>query len=312
MANKPVLKIGHIKITDHLILGVTDAMNGKGNHSFDSFILENVCKTGWNQVADGLLDGELDGAFILAPTAMDIFKAGAGIKLLLFSHKNGSIIVTNKAANIRNIEDFEGKVVLVPYQLSIHNYLFHKMLADKGLRLGTGEDKNATVTIEVMAPVMMPEAIEYDDEGEIGGFIVAEPIGSKAIAAGYGEEFCLSKDLWPNHPCCVFVARDEVIEKHPDALHELVESLVRSGCFIKDNPSEAAKIGSNFLGQEQSVVERVLSEPKDRITTHELFPHIDDLNTIQDYMCDVMHVMRSKIDMERFVDTRFAETAGAK
>ena len=29
-------------------------------------------------------------------------------------------------------------------------------------------------------------------------------------------------------------------------------------------------------------------------------------------MCDVMHVMRSKIDMERFVDTRFAETAGAK
>ena len=74
-------------------------------------------------------------------------------------------------------------MVIIPYQLSIHNMLFHKLLTEKGLTIGAGKD----VSLEVMAPAQIPQAIELDDIGEIGGFIVAEPFGSQVVKAGLGD-----------------------------------------------------------------------------------------------------------------------------
>ncbi|MBU0993522.1 MAG: ABC transporter substrate-binding protein [Proteobacteria bacterium] len=312
MAEKPILKIGHLKITDHLILGVTKDKLIKTEESFKSLRLAPVLMNGWNQVADALTDGSLDGAFILAPTAMDLFKSGVKLKLILFTHRSGSILVKSKAANIKKMEDFKGKVVLIPYQLSVHNMLFHKLLADLGLKPGISSDPEADVILEVMAPGTMLDAVKYDEEGEIGGFIVAEPIGSQVIAEGYGEEVCLSKDLWPGHPCCVFVMRDDVIGKHPDAVQELTNSLVRSGMTIEEDPGRAAGIGAEFLGQEEAVIKRVLTDPPDRITTDKLFPTVQELEMMQNYMQQYMKIIDKKIDMNTFVDTQFAKAAGAK
>ena len=85
MADKPVIKIGHMKITDHLILGVTALKLLKGMETFQYCSLETVPKIGWNQMADALTDKSIDGAFILAPTAMDLYKSGVGLKLILFT-----------------------------------------------------------------------------------------------------------------------------------------------------------------------------------------------------------------------------------
>jgi NitT/TauT family transport system substrate-binding protein len=312
MAEKPALKIGYLKITDHLILGVTDLKLKKGMETFEHCTIEPVVKNGWNEVADALSVKSLDGAMILAPTAMDLYKSGVGLKLLLLTHKSGSILVKSKNAHIEKIEDFAGKTVLIPYQLSVHNMLFYKLLSEKGLKPGRATEKGIDVTLEVVAPFQMPEALEYDEEGEIGGFIVAEPFGSQVIAKGHGEEFYLSKDLWPNHPCCVFVMRDEVIEKHPEAIQEICTSFVKSGLAVDAQPEPAAVIGADFLSQDKEIIQNVLTTPPDRILTGELFPQIEDLDTIQKYMMDEMKIMTSLVDLEKFVDTRFAQAAGAK
>jgi len=312
MADKPILKIGHLKITDHLILGVTDLKLKKGMETFEHCTIQTVLKNGWNEVADALATKALDGALILAPTAMDLYKSGVGLKLLLLAHRSGSILVKNKKANIEKIEDFAGKTVLIPYQLSIHNMLFHKLLSEKGLKPGRSGEKGVDVILEVVAPFQMPEALQYDDDGDIGGFIVAEPIGSQVIASGLGEEFYLSKDLWPGHPCCVFVMRDEIINKYPEAVQELTTSFVKSGLAIDAQPDPASAIGASFLSQDKAVIKRVLTEPPDRITTSELFPVLKDLDIIQKYMMDKMNIMTSLIDLDKFVDTSFAREAKAK
>ncbi len=169
MAEKPVLKIGYLKITDHLILGVTDLKFRKGKEIFNYCSLEPVLKTGWMDVADALADGSLDGAFVLAPTAMDLFKSGVGLKLVLFAHKSGSVLVTSKKAKIEKIEDFSGKFVLIPYQLSVHNMLFHKLLTEKGLKPGRSGEAGVDIFLEAMAPTMMPDVLKDDEDGEIAG-----------------------------------------------------------------------------------------------------------------------------------------------
>ena len=159
---KPTIKIGHIKITDHLILGVTKhkAENGEPLQYSN---LETECKMGWNEVDYALCKGDIDGAFLLAPMALDLFKSGQKIKLVLFGHKNGSTLIKNNRTEINEVKDFKGKTIIIPYQLSIHHMLLHKMLAENGLTIGIGND----VLLEVFAPFQIPEAIQYDEIGEI-------------------------------------------------------------------------------------------------------------------------------------------------
>lgn len=307
MADKVNFRVAHLKITDHLVLGITQDKINKGVDESKYYTLQCKPMMGWQQVANSLKDGQVDAAFILAPTAMDLYKAGLQAKLILFSHKSGSVLIKNKKANIQTIQDFKGKVVIIPYQLSVHNMLLHRLCSEAGIEPGAGKD----VQLEVMAPSQMVEALQYDEEGEIAGFIVAEPFASQAVTEGYGEEFTLSKDIWPEHPCCALVVRDEIIANHPDAVHEFTNSLVKSGRFIDTSVTTAARVGADFLGQKADVIKRVLTEPSDRITTANLFPNIEDLSVIQDYMHDKMGIMKDKIDLDQFVDIRFAKAARA-
>jgi NitT/TauT family transport system substrate-binding protein len=307
MAEKPEIKIGHLRITDHLILGITKYKIQKAAETLQHSTLQTYAMDGWDYIGDALTKGHINGAFILAPYAMELFHSGEKIKLVLVGHKNGSVIIKNKRLNIQKVEDFKGKTILIPFHLSIHMMLFDKMLRDKGLETGPGKD----VVFDVVAPPQIPEYMAMDEEGDIGGFIVAEPFGSQVIKEGYGEEFALSKDLWPDHPCCVFILKEEIIEKYPEAVQELVDSFVKSGMLVSQKPDVAAKIGSAFLKQDIDVIQRVLTEPIDRLKTNSLLPDLQDLDRIQTYLTEVKSAMSGRIDVEKFINLEFAKNAGA-
>jgi NitT/TauT family transport system substrate-binding protein len=50
------------------------------------------------------------------------------------------------------------------------------------------------------------------------------------------------------------------------------------------------------------------------VSTGELFPSLEPQDAMQNYLSKVISppAMTSKIDLEKFVDTRFAKEAGAK
>ncbi len=307
MGEKKTLKIAHLPITDHLVLGMAKEMEDTGQASMEHCTIEPIKKTGWNEIGDALRNKEVDGAFILAPFAMELFISGADIQLVLLGHKNGSVIASSNSGGVKTLADFKGKIVVFPYQLSIHTLLFHKLLKAKGLEMGPGKD----VQIEVMSPGQIPEAVEWDEEGELAGFIVAEPFGSKVEKMGIGKVMALSKDIWPNHPCCVLVLREPALADS-ESTQELINTLVKAGEYIQNSPKEAAVIGAKFLGQDVDVIEKVLTEPIDRITTHELMPVLDDLKKIQSYFDENLGKLSTPIDYDKFVNTTFAEAAGAK
>jgi len=303
MGDKVKIRIGHLNITDHLILGITKHRVDKKEETFDNLELETVSMTGWPDLVNKLEGNDLDGAFILAPSAMDLYKSGLPIKLVLLGHKTGSVFIKRSGAGIESIQDFKGQTIIIPFQLSVHHMLVHQLLTEAGLT--PGKD----VMFETLAPSQMPEALEYGEEDNLGGFIVAEPFGSVSLKQGHGEVFSLSKDLWPKHPCCVFVVKEDIINKHPDAVHELVNSLVKSGKLPKENLDAAAAIGAGFLGQDQALIKSILSEPEDRIITTDLMPVPDDFEKMQNYMTEKMGVLKDKIDLGKFIDNQFAAAA---
>jgi NitT/TauT family transport system substrate-binding protein len=306
--SQPVIKIGHLKITDHLALGLTADKIEKGEETFKYFNLETKPYRGWNPLAEELRGGQIDGACILAPIAMELFHSGKKFTMILQMHKEGSTIVVNKRANIEKLEDFKGKAVLIPHYLSAHHLLFDKLLRDAGLEIGPGKD----AVFDVVAPPDILEIMEWDEKGKVGGFIVAEPFATQVVKQGLGHEFKLSKEIWPMHPCCVLVLKTETIEENPDAVHELVNSLVGSGLSVRQDLNRAVEVGSRFLSQDMDVMRAVLGDPREKVSFHEMLPVLKDFEFMQNYMTGPIQAMSGKIDLNKFVDMQFATAAGAK
>ena len=307
------LKLAHIQITDHLALGMLKHRIETGAEKPANFSLETRCLGSWNPVQGALESGEVDGAFILAPAAMDLFSYDVPLKLVLFAHRNGSICVRNRQGKyIKPYQQFfKHKTFYIPHKMSIHNMLAHMYFTQMGLRPGVAGKEAVNVLFDVAPPVAMPEFLR--DNPEACGFLVAEPIGSRAIVAGVAEKQFLSSEIWENHPCCVVVFRNEIIQQYPEAIQEFTEMVVRAGRAIKENIEQAAQVAVKFLDPEGKVglspdlLQKVLSDPEG-IIYDDLFPVKDDLATIQDYMVNKMEIGRA-IDLDAFIDTSFARKA---
>lgn len=312
-SGKVKMKIAHIQITDHLALGVLKHLIEKGELKPKHFELETECMSSWNPVADNLEKGSIDGAFILAPLAMDLFNYGAPIKLVMFAHKNGSIFVRNKKGKAEGDQAsfFKERSFYIPHTMSIHNMLAHMFFKGVGLQPGVTGDSGVDVNFEVIAPIKMPEFLSGNEDA--GGYLVAEPLGTKAIATGIAELQFLSSELWKNHPCCVVTLRKEFVEEYEEAVYEFTAMLSEAGKYITQKPALAAEIAVNFLdpnkqlGLKVPILKNVLTDPKG-ITFNDLYPVKEDLDQIQQYMSGTMGI-GSLIDLDEFVDLRFADQA---
>ena len=307
------INIAHIQITDHIILGVLKHLIDKGDMVPEHFELVTECMAGWNPVQQAIEKGTVDAAFVLGPIAMDLFSYGTPIKLVLLAHKNGSIFVRNTSGAYRDpfSDFFKGKSFLIPHKLSVHHMLSHLFFTRIGLTPGLAGEGDNDVIFEVVAPVKMQEFLQKNPD--TGGFMVAEPMGTRAIAAGAAKQQFLSSEIWDNHPCCVVAVRDEMIDQYPDAVQELTRMLVQAGQFVEKKPESAAEIGVKFLDPDRAlglkvpILKNVLTEDRG-IRTGDLFPDVEELNRMHRYMTDEMGIGRA-IDMNRFVDSRFAERA---
>ncbi|MBI9071029.1 MAG: chemotaxis protein CheW [Melioribacteraceae bacterium] len=308
------INAAHIQITDHLTLGVLKHLISKGDLNPAHFELETECMSSWNTVAKALEDGSAEAAFILAPLAMDLYNDGTPINLILFAHKNGSCCVRNsKGGNFSEMQKdfFKEKSFYIPHTMSIHNMLGHIFFSNNDVKPGVTGQKDVDVEFEVVAPIKMPEFLA--ENSDACGYLVAEPLGTKAIAAGNAELQFLSSELWHDHPCCVLAVQQDVVKDFPEALDEFTKMLVHAGKFIEEKPGLAAEIAVEFLdpkkelGLKVPVLRNVLTEPKG-IKTNNLYPNKSDLDLIQKYMHNEMGV-GSIIDIDKFVDMKFANSA---
>ncbi len=314
-SGKVKLRVAHIQITDHLVLGVLKHWIASGKVTPEHFELETQCKQGWNPVQEALDKGTVDAACILAPIAMDLFNYGVPLKLVLFAHRSGSIFVRSKQGDyVKPYEDFfKQRSFLLPHKMSVHHMLTHMFFKGIGLNASLDKGDDIDVNLEVVAPINMPPYLK--DNESACGFMVAEPIGTKAIAAGIAEQQFLSHKIWQNHPCCVVTVRDDFSEAYKQAVYEFTELLVKAGTFITERPDSASEIAVDFLdpekklGLKSSILKNVLTDPEG-IKTNDLYPSKDDLDKMQHYMHDEMKV-GSLVDLNKFIDSQYADAACA-
>tara|TARA_R110002073_G_scaffold46789_14_gene127505 strand:- start:5332 stop:6852 length:1521 start_codon:yes stop_codon:yes gene_type:complete len=266
---KPSLKFGFIKLTDCAPLVIAKE---KGYFQDEGLNVEIEAQSNWKVLLDRVIDGQLDGAHMLAgqPIGATI---GFGTKAHIITaysldYNGNGITVSNEiwsqmqendeslksptpphpisAKSLKPIvdrykqdgKDFNMGMV---FPVSTHNYEIRYWLAAAGIHPGFYNKDNITgmvdadVLLSVTPPPQMPSTLEA---GTILGYCVGEPWNQQAVAKGIGVPVTTNYDIWKNNPEKVFGVSAEWNEKYPNTHIAVVKALIRAGKWLDETDAD--------------------------------------------------------------------------
>ncbi|MBB5188380.1 nitrate/nitrite transport system substrate-binding protein [Zhongshania antarctica] len=276
---KEELKFGFIKLTDMAPLAIAYE---KGYFEDEGLYVSLEAQANWKVLLDRVIDGELDGAHMLAgqPLGATIgFGTQAHIITAFSMDLNGNgITVSNsvwedmkphipKQADGRPVHPIKAdalKLVVNKYKaegkpfkmgmvfpVSTHNYELRYWLASGGIHPGyyaplkgdTSGQIDADALLSVTPPPQMPATLEA---GTIDGYCVGEPWNQQAVFKGIGVPVITDYEIWKNNPEKVFGVSNEWAEKYPNTHIAVVKAMIRAAKWLDENNNanrpEAVKI----------------------------------------------------------------------
>jgi nitrate/nitrite transport system substrate-binding protein len=283
---KEELKLGFIKLTDMAPLAIAYE---KGFFEDEGLYVTLEAQANWKVLLDRVIDGELDGAHMLAgqPLAATIgFGTGAHIITAFSMDLNGNgITVSNaiweqmkahipigddgkpvhpiKADYLKPVVDqykSQGKPfnMGMVFPVSTHNYELRYWLAAGGIHPGfyapqsgdiTGQLKG-DVLLSVTPPPQMPATLEA---GTIYGYCVGEPWNQQAVFKGIGVPVITDYEIWKDNPEKVFGVTNEWAEANPNTHKALVKALIRAAIWLDENNNANRKEAVEILARSDYV-----------------------------------------------------------
>lgn len=277
-AEKEELTFGFIKLTDMAPLAIAYE---KGFFEDEGLYVKLEAQANWKVLLDGVIDGQLDGAHMLAgqplaatigfgtkahivtPFSMDLNGNGITVSNDIWQQmkkhipeKDGKPVHPIKADALKPVVD-QYKDAGKPFNMgmvfpvSTHNYELRYWLAAGGIHPGyyapdkgdiTGQI-DADALLSVTPPPQMPATLEA---GTIYGYCVGEPWNQQAVFKGIGVPVVTDYEIWKDNPEKVFGLSKDFTEKYPNTTVRLVKALIRAGHWLDDNNNanrpEAVKI----------------------------------------------------------------------
>jgi nitrate/nitrite transport system substrate-binding protein len=276
---KEDLKFGFIKLTDMAPLAIAYE---KGFFEDEGLYVTLEAQANWKVLLDGVIDGQLDGAHMLAgqplaatigfgtkahivtPFSMDLNGNGITVSNEIWEQMkpnipkqpDGKPVHPIKADALKPVVDkfkSEGKPFKMGmvFPVSTHNYELRYWLAAGGIHPGyyaphkgdiSGTLK-ADALLSVTPPPQMPATLEA---GTIYGYCVGEPWNQQAVFKGIGVPVITDYEIWKDNPEKVFGLTKEFTEKYPNTTARVVKALIRAGKWLDENNNknrpEAVKI----------------------------------------------------------------------
>ena len=293
------MKIGFLPVTCHLTCPVTDFINKEidGEGQF-----EPVKFSGFPELKESFLSGDLRATFILAPMAIALHEQGVPIKIVYLGHRDGTALMVHKDSNIRSIRDLRGKTIAVPSRFANQRLLIFKALADVGMTI---KDVNL---IEIPPPDMPAALYSKSVDAVTSG----EPFMAQCELDGYGRVLYLTKDIWPNFISCVLAVNEAEIRDNPDRVQALVNGIAQSGMWLEknmDNRKAAAQfVSKRYYNQDPRLLDFVLSKTPDRVRYNDLTLQRANFEEIEK-LAKESGIIEGKVSFDDYVDVSFGQKA---
>ncbi|WP_416397937.1 CmpA/NrtA family ABC transporter substrate-binding protein [Allohahella sp. A8] len=283
---KEELRFGFIKLTDMAPLAIAY----ENRYFEDEGLYVSVeAQANWKVLLDGVIDGQLDGAHMLAgqPLAATMgYGTKANIVTPFSMDLNGNAITVSndvwaqmkpklpmdadgkpehpiKADALKPVVDKmknEGKPFKMGmvFPVSTHNYELRYWLAAGGIHPGyyaphkgdTSGQLQAEALLSVTPPPQMPATLEA---GTINGYCVGEPWNQQAVFKGIGVPVITDYEIWKNNPEKVFGMTEAFIEKYPNTAVRVTRALIRAAMWLDENNNANRAKAVKILSQPQYV-----------------------------------------------------------
>ncbi|MCD1627695.1 ABC transporter substrate-binding protein [Seohaeicola saemankumensis] len=281
---KEELTFGFIKLTDMAPLAVAYE---NGYFLDEGLFVTLEAQANWKVLLDGVIDGKLDGAHMLAgqPLAATIgYGTEAHIVTPFSMDLNGNGITVSNAVwekmlpHIPKMDDGRPQhpisaQALVPvieefkangqpfnmgmvFPVSTHNYELRYWLAAGGINPGYYSPENisgqiaADVFLSVTPPPQMPATLEA---GTIHGYCVGEPWNQQAVFKGIGVPVITDYQLWKNNPEKVFGLTKTFTEENPNTTLAITKALIRAAIWLDENDNTNRPAAVEILSRPEYV-----------------------------------------------------------
>ncbi len=288
---KPNLTLGFIKLTDMAPLAIA---REKGYFAEEGLNVTLEAQANWKVLLDGVIDGQLDGAHMLAgqPLAASIgYGTPADLITPLSMDLNGNAItVSNQgwemiepdlpkgddglpvhpiSASVLKpvIEEFASRGdqfnMGMVFPVSTHNYELRYWLAAGGISPGYYSSGDATGVIEAEVPLSVtppPQMPATMDAGTIDGYCVGEPWNQAAVQQQIGVPIITDDQIWRLNPEKVFGLRADFAEENPETTAAIVRAMIKAQQWLDAddgaNRQEAVEILArpNYVGADAEVI----------------------------------------------------------
>ncbi len=265
---KEDLKFGFIKLTDMAPLAVAYE---KGFFEDEGLFVELEAQANWKVLLDRVIDGQLDGAHMLAGQplgatigygtqadiitafSMDLNGNGITVSNSVWEEMKKHIPVGSDGKPVHPISSTALKPVIEQYKdegkpfnmgmvfpVSTHNYELRYWLAAGGIHPGfyaphkgdTSGQIDADTLLSVTPPPQMPATLEA---GTISGYCVGEPWNQQAVFKGIGVPVITDYEIWKNNPEKVFGVSKAWAEEYPNTHLAVVRAMIRAAHWLDEN-----------------------------------------------------------------------------
>lgn len=275
---KEDLTFGFIKLTDMAPLAIAYE---KGYFEDEGLFVTLEAQANWKVLLDRVIDGELDGAHMLAGqplgatigfgtqdhivTAFSMDLNGNGITVsndvwkqmkTHVPHEDGKPVHPIKADYLKPVvesyaDDGKPFKMGMVFPVSTHNYELRYWLAAGGIHPGyyaphkgdTAGQIDADVLLSVTPPPQMPATMEA---GTIYGYCVGEPWNQQAVFKGIGVPVITDYEIWKDNPEKVFGVSKKWADENPNTHIAVVKALIRAAAWLDEggvaNRPEAVEI----------------------------------------------------------------------
>ena len=265
---KEELKFGFIKLTDMAPIAVAYE---NGYFEDEGLYVTIEAQANWKVLLDGVIDGRLDGAHMLAlqpiaatmgfgtkadiitPFSMDLNGNGITVSNEVWEQMKPNIPKQADGRPVHPIKADALKPVVEKYKddgkpfnmgmvfpVSTHNYELRYWLAAGGIHPGyyaphkgdVSGQIDADAFLSVTPPPQMPATLEA---GTIYGYCVGEPWNQQAVFKGIGVPVVTDYEIWKDNPEKVFGITKQFAEKYPNTTVRLTRALIRAAQWLDAN-----------------------------------------------------------------------------
>ena len=305
-AAKPIA-VGGLAVTCNLTLPIAcaanEAANPLGTADAAQLAFGYTRYSGWPELKESLMAGDVKAAYMLAPMVMDLADQGIPVKIVSIGHRSGAVIMVHTDSPYRQFRDLAGKRIAIPSRFAVDFLFLRKMLALEGM---TVDD----VEVVEMAPADMPAALYVKG---VDAYCTGEPFGAAAQKGGYARVLRMTRDEWPRYMCCVLTVREELIERNRPLVQNMVNYVLSAGRWLDarhENRDRAVEIAAQprFFNQDPEILRFVMDNPEDRVTYGDLRMVPREFDELMEQAV-AAGALKRPVDFAKYVDESFAEAA---